>query len=29
MIGDFAIESETTEPAIGEIEMGFLAQAPL
>ena len=29
MIGDLAVESETAEPAIGEIEMNFLAQPPL
>src|SRR5580693_8292978 len=29
MIGYMAVETETTKPAIGQIEMGFLAQAAL
>src|SRR5208282_2709808 len=29
MIGDIAVETETTKPAICQIEMDFLAQAPL
>ena len=29
MVGNLAIETEPAEPAIGEIEMNFLAQAPL
>src|SRR5437899_348681 len=29
MIGYVAIEAETTKPAIGQIEMDFLAHAPL
>jgi len=27
MIWDLAVQTQTAEPAIGEIEMGFLAQA--
>ena len=29
MIGYMAVEAETTKPAIRQIEMNFLAQAPL
>src|SRR5580658_4098375 len=29
MVGYMAVETETTEPAICQIEMDFLAQAPL
>jgi len=29
MIGNRAFKAKTTEPAIGEIEMNFLAQSPL
>jgi hypothetical protein len=29
MIGDIAVETQSTEPTVGEIEVDFLAQPPL